>query len=483
VDVLVVLALTAVAGLLRLTGLGHESIWYDETCTLEMAGHGYLDMLTGRAYEPSNPAGYYLLLRVWLELLGSHGIETARAFSAVAGTLVVPATWLLARAVGAPRRAAWLACLLVAVSPPLVYLGQEARGYALLETLVTLAVAAVAHIERDDRPLAWAAFALTGAALVHVHYYGFFVLTVLGLELLAWSWRLCRPGAVLRLGVAALVVALAFAHYVPAVLEQIRGGQGRAKGVWWQHLGLMPSFSVVGRTLVWKQHGLGAVLAMLALVVLTVFVPAAWLLRRTRDWPRLLVVFVLGLPLLVSLISLKLPMVSSHYLSVVFPALLLLLAWALDAGLRTRAGALVAVPVVALVVLLPAALVRVYTVHHKTDWRVVAALTAGHAPDLPVYFYEAMGEDPFAYYRPEGQRHGILPRPGANGSGWERAGYLKAMRAEPDGFWLVLYLTSPEAIADESGIVEFLQREYVIERDDPVPPMRVLRLRPRKGEG
>ncbi len=69
-NVLVVLSLTALAAGLRLIGLGHESIWYDETCTLDMAAGGYLDMLTGRQLEPSNPAGYFMLLRAGWRCLG-----------------------------------------------------------------------------------------------------------------------------------------------------------------------------------------------------------------------------------------------------------------------------------------------------------------------------------------------------------------------------------------------------------------------------
>ena len=55
----------AVALGLRLIGLGHESIWYDEACTLDMVNNSFRDMLTGRKLEPSNPAGYFMLLRAF----------------------------------------------------------------------------------------------------------------------------------------------------------------------------------------------------------------------------------------------------------------------------------------------------------------------------------------------------------------------------------------------------------------------------------
>src|SRR5207244_10676342 len=89
-----------------------------------------------------------LLLRAWQDLLGSRSIETARALSGVLGVLAVPAVWWLARVSGVPRRAAWLACALVAVSPPLVYLGQEARVFALVAALTPGRRAATVEIGR-----------------------------------------------------------------------------------------------------------------------------------------------------------------------------------------------------------------------------------------------------------------------------------------------------------------------------------------------
>src|SRR6266850_263691 len=105
-DILVVTLLTALALALRLIGLGHESIWYDEAFTLGMAQTSYLDLLTGRVADPGNPFGYFFLLRGWLDLFGSRTIETARAFSALCGAFSVPAVWLLARTLSLTRRVA-----------------------------------------------------------------------------------------------------------------------------------------------------------------------------------------------------------------------------------------------------------------------------------------------------------------------------------------------------------------------------------------
>jgi uncharacterized membrane protein len=476
-DVLFVLAATAAGALFRFAALGHESIWLDEAYSLDIARAGYLDLLTGRVYDPGNPAGYFLLLRGWLDLFGSTSIETARALSALAGTLAVPAVWLLAHALAVPRRAAWLACGLVALSPPLVYLSQEARAFALLATAATLAAAAAARVERDSHPLAWAGFVAAGVVMIHLHYYGFFVLAVLGLDLLVWA---CRRGRreVLRLALASAAVALGFAPYLPTFVQQLGAGAARSKETWWQHLALLPSFSVVGRTLVWKESGLVPVAACAALVVAAVFVPLAWLLPRARPWPRLAAVLALGLPALVGLVALKVPMVHTHYLSVVFPALLLLVACALDAGLRAHARLALWVLAVALAVLMPAALARLYLVPHKTDWRAVAAAVERQGGGLPVYFYEDLGAGPFAYYLPGPPRHELEGPCGAGGAGWARAGYLDRFRAERDGFWLVYYPASYGSLAEEGAVRELLRRECAVEQEAAFPPLRLFLCRP-----
>jgi mannosyltransferase len=482
-DLLVVLGATALALMLRLWGLGHESIWYDEAASLDMAGQSCADLVTGRHPDMGNPAGYFLLLRGWLLLWGSGSIEAARALSAVAGALAVPAVWLLACVSGVSRRAGRLACLLVAVSPPLVYLGQEARAFALFATVATLAVALVGVIRRTDRAAAWLGFAAAGAVLVHLHYYGFFVLVVLGLDLLAWAWRRGR-WQVLKLALCAAAVALAFAPWLPTFRWQLAQGPSRSEATWRQQLAVLPLFSVAGRTLVWKEDGLVRVAALDIVVALAIFLPSGWLLVRHRAGPRGVVAFAAGVPLVAVLVSAALsPMIHVHYLSVVLPALLLLAACALDAGLRHRAGPLVWVPAVLLGVLIPASLTRLYVGRHKTDWRGAAEAVAGRAPDSPAYFYEDIGSAPFGYYLP-GQPRRLLFEPfGRDGEGWRRAGYLAQMRAEPGEFWFVLSASNEASRAEEDAIRAMLGRAFRVECVYEQAPVGVYLCRPSSDSG
>jgi mannosyltransferase len=474
-DLALLLVVTGLALALRLAGLGHESIWYDEAASLDMARASALDLLTGRKLDNGNPAGYFLLLHFWLQWLGAT-IENARALSAIAGTLSVPAVWLLARSYGLSRLTGLLAGLLVAVSPPLVYLSQEARTFALFATVATFAAAAVARAERGGGFLAWASFAATGAVLVHLHYYGAFVLAALGTHLLVWAWLHNRTD-ILKLAGCAVVVLLAFVPWLPVFRVQLSLGASRSDDTWWQHLALMPLFSTAGRTLVWKEVGLKTVAGVDLTIAALVFVPLALLLWKVKPRPGLPLAFVAGVPLLAALVSTRTPMIHSHYLAVVFPALCLLIACGLEAGWQRGPKALALVPTVVLTVVMLVALIRMYILPHKTDWRGVAQLVGRDGGELPVYFYEDIGADPFAYYRPSQPLHRVTEHFGDNGSGWRKE--RTEMDAAQDGFWFVLYPTGAATRAEEPALTVWLDKEFEVVKREDFPPMRVWLCKPR----
>jgi hypothetical protein len=347
-------------------------------------------------------------------------------------------------------------------------------------------VAAVAVIERTGRTWAWVAFAVLGSLLVHLHYYAFFALLTLGLYLLVWAWRHDRR-SIVKLAACAVVVALAFAPWLPVFRWQLSQGTNRSAETWWQHLALLPLFASAGRTLVWKEAGVGVVAGVDLAVVAVVFAPLGWALFTFRETPArgsvgLLIAWVVGLPAVAALVSvLKSPMIHSHYLSVILPGLALLMAVALDAAWRQGPRWAALLPAAGLAVLTVASLGRMVLVPHKTDWRGLAAVVAREGGDLPAYFYEDIGADPFGYYRPEQPARRLIHPFGEDGAAWSAE--REQMRADAGGFWLVLYLTSPATRDEEGRIVGWLRRDFVIERDEALGPLRALRCRPRGGEG
>jgi hypothetical protein len=131
VGALGVVAMLAVALGLRLAYLGNAQLFRDEATSWYLASHSLADIFRLGAQETYPPL-YLVLLKGWMGIFGSS--ETAlRSLSVVAGVGVVIVTWRWVRdALGATE--AWLAGLLVAVSPLLIANSRNARMYSL-ETL------------------------------------------------------------------------------------------------------------------------------------------------------------------------------------------------------------------------------------------------------------------------------------------------------------------------------------------------------------
>ena len=474
-------AWTVLALILRLAGIGEESIWYDEAYTLRIAAEPLAGFLSGRVFDPGNPCGYFVLLKLWQGLFGE-SLEAARAFSAVGGALAVPATWLLARRCGSDRTTAHTAALLVAVSPPLVYLGREARVFALFAAVTTwLACFARTSVDRRrERPgrlfgAADVGLVLCGALLLHLHYYAFFVLMLLGL------WHVFQATAVSMRAVAATVAAyllmgLAFAPYLPVLLEQLRLGAARSAETWQLHVFLQPLYAAVGRTLVWKEDGRTAVAAVTAALVVLVWLPVAWQVWRRRLWPTLPFFLAVALPLLVTVESATLkPMVHSRYLTAVTPCLLVVVAAALVAGLRR--GRWMLVPAAALGLATVAALASLYHGGHKDDWRRLAATIRVDAPEAPVAVWEDLGGDPLRHYLPRAELHPFTQMPDDDAPQWDA--WAGRVRRAGDG-WLAYYGTAAVVAAHREAALRRLGRLGRVEVVPFEPHLELWRVRPRR---
>jgi uncharacterized membrane protein len=139
---------TAVALALRIFLLGHQSLWVDEYLTWHTAYVGTALPFADILRNDHGPL-LQMILHLWTGLVGDSGFSL-RLPSALATTALVPVLAALAArvlGVGMARPAAWLAAL----SPFLVWYGQEARNYALAMLFATLAaLAAWDWQERGD---------------------------------------------------------------------------------------------------------------------------------------------------------------------------------------------------------------------------------------------------------------------------------------------------------------------------------------------
>ena len=282
----VVIALTAVAALVRFATLDVQSFWYDEALTVDLVNQSFGGMIGEVLDTQAQPPPYFVAAWAWVRVFGD-GEFGLRSLSALFGTLTVPVVWAAAMHV-AGRRAAIVAAALTALSPPLIWYSQEARGYSLVTLLA--AVSLLYFLRSLDDPSRrnlglWLAASLGAVA---AHYFALFAV----LPEAAWLlWRgLDRPRA-LRWGggLAAGLLALA-----PMLLYQREHGGAE----WIGDEQFYPRFrdAIVffagGPQLPEFLHDLRPVLALGTVVVFTL--AAAVALRSTSGTVRQRVLLVLG---------------------------------------------------------------------------------------------------------------------------------------------------------------------------------------------
>jgi mannosyltransferase len=195
---LAVPALPAVLGLI--TGGYHAGVpplWRDEAATKAIAGRSVGQILATMPHDDVVHGAYYLVVHVVIRLFGSSNgalrlpsvlaMGVACAFTAlIAQRLCRSAGRLVAASTG------MTAGLVFALLPATIRYAQEARSYAIVTMMATVATYLLLRAIDDGGKLRWAGY---GAAIFFTGLFNIFGLTLLaahGLTLLATAGR--RPG-------------------------------------------------------------------------------------------------------------------------------------------------------------------------------------------------------------------------------------------------------------------------------------------------
>lgn len=186
---------------LRLWRLDASSLWLDELIQVHLASLP-VRQLVPAAFKHANLPLDILVTKSFLRL--GEQDSWLRLAPALAGTLVIPLVWALARRVSDGAVAA-IAAVLAALSPIALRYSREVRPYSSLLLLVTLS--GYLYWRARARPRLWPAFALGLLAAMHTHLFALALTPVFGLHwLLAEDRRRSWP-APLCLG-AVTVLAL-----------------------------------------------------------------------------------------------------------------------------------------------------------------------------------------------------------------------------------------------------------------------------------
>lgn len=329
------LAIAWVAFLLRTMNLATQSLWRDEVDALRFSSWTFQELVAGLFRVGHNGPLFFLLLRPWRSLAG-HSEFALRYPSALLGMLLIPLGFALTRQLGFSRQAGLLLGLLLATSPYLVWYGQEAKMYTLLVALITLAT--IAYLKAlsspsrlDGQPSTsgwsrrwWLLFGVTMSLAFYTHILAPLMLVVYGaIGLLHWPqlrqhWR----------GWLISMVCLTLPYFplalwqVPLLLSGFQSGHP-----------FYPLTEEVFLLLQLYSSGLIRFTGLTAIIVV-VFLFLCGLFLEVQGHNKAAVIsrhyslaaWVLLPPLMVYLISLRVPVFEDRYLIYITPAFYLLVA-------------------------------------------------------------------------------------------------------------------------------------------------------------
>ncbi|MDQ3770105.1 MAG: glycosyltransferase family 39 protein, partial [Actinomycetota bacterium] len=212
-----VLVLMALSAFLRSRALG-ASFWLDEGIAVGIASFPLTEIPTVLGQDGAPPL-YYLLLSVWMDVIGSGEAET-HALSLSVAILTVPAAWWAGRSLFGARTG-WMAAVVAAVHPFLTYYAQETRMYALVALLTLLLAAVFVHAFVDRRRGYLPVFALLLATLLYTHNWALFVgVGAVAALLPVWQASRDRRGLLRDAALGFGGAALLFAPWVPTLVSQ-----------------------------------------------------------------------------------------------------------------------------------------------------------------------------------------------------------------------------------------------------------------------
>jgi hypothetical protein len=169
---------------LRLWQLDFQPLWGDEGWSFYFAAMPISQMMEKTAID-IHPPLYYLILGVWLSLIGFTP-EAGRLLSVVFGILLIPLTYEMTRRISS-REAAFTSAAVVTLAPFAIYYSQEVRMYGLV-TLLGLASSyfLVRCLQDQTRcgPVC-IGYILTTTAALYTMYYAVFLVAAQALLLIA----------------------------------------------------------------------------------------------------------------------------------------------------------------------------------------------------------------------------------------------------------------------------------------------------------
>ncbi|MGA8722591.1 MAG: glycosyltransferase family 39 protein, partial [Solirubrobacteraceae bacterium] len=290
------------------------------------------------------------------------------------------------------RRVAIAAGVLCAVSLPLVFWGQDARGYAAMVALVAGSfVAFAAIVDGPRRRGPWIAYVVLTTLSVYASYVAIFAVAAQLVALAAFHRHAWRR--------AATAVAACAVCWIPLAVLAISRGSNQLFWIARPNLTAAKQVALALTSAGFEPNfHPTAVAAILAIATVALLLLAAVRIARQPRWGPLLALSWLLVPVGLMLIwsFIGQPIFTPRNLLVSLPAVALLLAWAL---LRSRLSPVTAWLAVAVLIALRVVVLAPSYGTSPENWRAATAYVL-HAsqPGDCVAFYPLDASMPFDYY-------------------------------------------------------------------------------------
>jgi mannosyltransferase len=425
------IAVTLVAALLRFYGLGNRGFWLDETFSLDPPHQ-----------TETNMVFYYLLLRLWVKLGTSEVF--VRTMSVVFSVATVPLLYAVGERLFG-RKAGLLAAWLLALNAFHIHYAQEARAYALVVLMGTVATyLLVRNIQQPERAT-WLLYGAFLALSVYSHLFAVFLVAAHAACLLCLPRRAIPWRGMLYSAVCFVCLTL------PAVVLALM--------TTYDPLNWVPrtDWPIVRSYLELNAGNGGLVLLILDGIILFVFILMMgrhWLHngRTLENWGGAVVLSWFLVPFFLTLaVSAFRPIFVPRFLLFTLPGFLLALSAALT---RIRPRLLAWVLGIGISLLGLAAVPDCYHLSGvMDDWRLITSYVLDRAqPGDQVFVYPDYISIPFEYYR--GRRSPMPEWPELAKPEERREKDSRRLASKEEGnqhppatlrFWIVFYHTQPSA--------------------------------------
>ncbi len=423
----IILTLIVLLGLvLRLLGLGHESLYSDELYTWYQTNFDTVAEVINQGVRPdAYPPGYQIIVHLWCRVAGDSE-AMVRLPSAVAGALWMPAIFLLGWRLFGPEEGLIAAGIMAVTRTPIMF-SHEARSYAMFILAVIIAAFFWAGIVRDRRTGDAIGYVLAAAASLYLHPFAVVFVGLSGVVMVVACLRDRKTLIICCLAHA--VVILLFVPWLGEFLRDAQTYTSQLRPPGWRHIVRVYTYMF--------NHT--PILIALAVGLLGWLAVAGARRGLSRTEGLLIVWAVLPVAVVVIKSLVSYPILTNRNMLICMPPVVLLVSRGiarLPVDVRWRSAAAVLFILLALADLV--AVKGHYTRPHKTQFREAVQTVIEHrdkAPDAMILGW-AWLPDQFNYYF---ERLGSSRRVHTLLGQAEHAPELRKLldRTRPDAVWYI----------------------------------------------